>query len=192
MVVLDGRADAPALEALRERRVRYHPESQHRFAIDSLEDAPDWCISRQLWWGHQLPLWECPDGHVTVEETEPDACSECGSSDLTRSEDVLDTWFSSALWPFATLGWPDDTPELRRFYPGNLQTTARDIIRLWENRMIFAGLELLGDVPFEDVIIHSTVLASRRSPHVEEPRDRHRPARGDRRSTVRTPPATGC
>jgi valyl-tRNA synthetase len=149
----------PALQALRERRVRYHPESQHRFAIDSLENAPDWCISRQLWWGHQLPLWECPDGHVTVEETEPGACAECGSSELARSEDVLDTWFSSALWPFATLGWPDDTPELRRFYPGHLQTTARDIIRLWENRMIFAGLELLGDVPFEDVIIHATVLA---------------------------------
>ena len=149
----------PALRALHERRVRFHPESQHRFAIDSLENAPDWCISRQLWWGHQLPLWECPDGHLTVEETEPAACVECGSTDLTRSEDVLDTWFSSALWPFATLGWPDDTPELRRFYPGHLQTTAREIIRLWENRMIFAGLELLGEVPFEDVIIHSTVLA---------------------------------
>jgi valyl-tRNA synthetase len=149
----------PALAALRERRVRYHPESQHRFAIDSLENAPDWCISRQLWWGHQLPLWECLDGHVSVEETEPAACAECGSTELTRSADVLDTWFSSALWPFATLGWPDDTPDLRAFYPGDLQTTAREIIRLWENRMIFSGLELLGEVPFRDVIIHSTVLA---------------------------------
>ena len=149
----------PALEALREGRVRYHPESQHRFAIESLENAPDWNISRQLWWGHQLPVWYCPDEHVTVEETEPDACAECGSGELTREEDVLDTWFSSALWPFATLGWPEDTPDLRRFYPGDLNTTAREIIRLWENRMIFAGLELMGDVPFEDVIIHSTVLA---------------------------------
>jgi valyl-tRNA synthetase len=149
----------PALEALREGRVRYHPESQHRFAVESLENAPDWNISRQLWWGHQLPVWYCQDGHVTVQETEPDACAECGSGELSRDTDVLDTWFSSALWPFATLGWPDDTPDLRAFYPGNLNATAREIIRLWENRMIFSGLELLGEVPFRDVIIHSTVLA---------------------------------
>src|SRR5215207_8384744 len=149
----------PALEALRSGRVRFHPESQHRFAIASLEDAPDWNSSRQIWWGHQLPLWECPDGHVTVEETEPEACGTCGSRDLTRSEDVLDTWFSSALWPFATLGWPDDTDDLRTFYPGDLNTTARDIIRLWENRMIFSGLELMGEVPFRDVVIHSLIHA---------------------------------
>jgi valyl-tRNA synthetase len=149
----------PALEALRSGRVRFHSESQHRFAIASLEEAPDWNISRQIWWGHQLPLWECPDGHVTVHESEPDACAECGSRELTRSEDVLDTWFSSALWPFATLGWPDDTEDLRAFYPGDLNTTARDIIRLWENRMIFAGLELMGEVPFRDVVIHSLVHA---------------------------------
>jgi valyl-tRNA synthetase len=149
----------PALEALRERRVRYHPESQHRFAIDSLENAPDWNISRQLWWGHQLPVWYCPDGHIVVEETEPEACAECGSTELRREQDVLDTWFSSALWPFATLGWPDDTLDLRTYYPGDLNTTAREIIRLWENRMIFSGLEIMGEVPFTDVIIHSTVLA---------------------------------
>jgi len=149
----------PALEALREGRVRFHPESQHRFAIASLEEAPDWNISRQIWWGHQLPLWECPNGHVIVQETEPKACPECGSGELTRSEDVLDTWFSSALWPFATLGWPDDTPDLRTFYPGDLNTTARDIIRLWENRMIFSGLELMGEVPFRDVVIHSLLHA---------------------------------
>ena len=149
----------PALAALREERVRYHPESQHRFAIDSLEHAPDWCISRQLWWGHRIPVWYCLDGHLTVVETEPDACGECGSTQLEREQDVLDTWFSSALWPFATLGWPDDTPELRAFYPGSLNLTAREIIRLWENRMIFSGLELVGDVPFTDVIIHTTVLA---------------------------------
>jgi valyl-tRNA synthetase len=150
----------PAIAALEERRVVFHPESQHRFAIQSLEDAPDWNISRQIWWGHQLPVWYCPQGHITCVETEPDACAECGSTELTRETDVLDTWFSSALWPFATLGWPDDTPSLRQFYPGHLQTTGRDIIRLWENRMIFAGLELLGEVPFRDVIIHSTVLAA--------------------------------
>ena len=149
----------PALQALRARRVRYHPESQHRFAIDSLENAPDWNISRQLWWGHQLPVWYCPDGHLTVEESEPEACAECGSTELRREEDVLDTWFSSALWPFATLGWPDDTLDLRTYYPGDLNTTAREIIRLWENRMIFSGLEIMCEIPFTDVIIHSTVLA---------------------------------
>jgi valyl-tRNA synthetase len=150
----------PALEALRSRRVQYHPESQHRFAVDSLEGAPDWNISRQIWWGHQLPVWECPDGHETVAETEPEACAECGSTELTRSEDVLDTWFSSALWPFAILGWPEETLELRTWYPGTLNTTARDIIRLWENRMIFSGLEMVGEIPFSHVIIHTTVLAA--------------------------------
>src|SRR5205807_4448733 len=99
------------------------------------------------------------DGHVTVEETPPDRCVECGSTELNRDEDVLDTWFSAALWPFATLGWPDDTPDLRAFYPGSLNTTAREIIRLWENRMIFVGLELMGEIPFSDVISHTTVLA---------------------------------
>ena len=150
---------APALEALRERRVRYHPESQHRFAIASLEESPDWCISRQLWWGHQLPIWTCPDGHLTVTVEEPSACTECGATELERESDVLDTWFSSALWPYATLGWPDETPELARYYPGNVNSTAREIIRLWVNRMIWTGLEVLGDVPFTDSIIHSTVLA---------------------------------
>jgi valyl-tRNA synthetase len=149
----------PAITALRERRVRYHPESQHRFAISSLEEAPDWCLSRQLWWGHQLPIWYCPDGHVTVQVDPPTTCAECGSAELERDPDVLDTWFSSALWPYATLGWPDRTPELARYYPGNVNSTAREIIRLWENRMIWTGLEVLGDVPFTDVIIHSTVLA---------------------------------
>ncbi len=149
----------PAIEALRERRVQYHPESQHRFAIQSLEDAPDWCVSRQLWWGHQLPIWYCPDGHATSEWPAPAACSDCGSATLQRDPDVLDTWFSAALWPFATLGWPTATDELARYYPGDVSVTAREIIRLWENRMIFSGLELIGEIPFTDVIITSTVLA---------------------------------
>jgi valyl-tRNA synthetase len=147
------------LEALRSGEIRYHPESQHRFAIDSLENAPDWCISRQIWWGHQIPAWYCPDGHLTVALEEPSACADCGSAELTRETDVLDTWFSSALWPFATLGWPERTPTLEQFYPGNVNTTARDIIRLWENRMIFSGLELMGEKPFSDVVIHPLVLA---------------------------------
>jgi valyl-tRNA synthetase len=149
----------PALEALRKHRVTYHPPSQHAFAIRSLEQIPDWNISRQLWWGHQLPVWYCPDGHATCDWPQPERCGECSSVELTRDEDVLDTWFSSALWPFATLGWPDDTEALRRYYPGDVDSTAREIIRLWVNRMIWTGLELVGDVPFTDVIIHSTVLA---------------------------------
>ncbi len=149
----------PALEALRERRVRYHPESQHQFAIRSLEEIPDWNISRQLWWGHQLPIWYCPDGHASCAWPPPEACAECRSGGLVRDPDVLDTWFSSALWPFATLGWPEETGDLRRYYPGDVDSTAREIIRLWVNRMIWSGLELMGDVPFTDVIIHSTVLA---------------------------------
>ena len=149
----------PAIEALEARLVRFHPESQHRFAIESLENAPDWCVSRQLWWGHQIPIWTCPDGHQTSTWPPPSACKECGSGELERETDVLDTWFSSALWPFATLGWPEQTPELERYYPGNVNVTAREIIRLWENRMIFSGLFLLGEVPFTDVIINSTVLA---------------------------------
>ena len=150
----------PALAALQERRVVYHPESQHQFAIRSLEQIPDWNISRQLWWGHQQPLWYCPDGHVTCAWPPPDACTECGSAELERDPDVLDTWFSSALWPYATLGWPERTPELERYYPGDVNSTAREIIRLWENRMIWTGLEVLGEIPFHDVIIHSTILAA--------------------------------
>jgi valyl-tRNA synthetase len=150
---------APAIEAVESGRVQFFPAAHGRVALDWMKAIRPWNVSRQLWWGHQLPIWYCADGHVICAETAPDACAECGSTELTRETDVLDTWFSSALWPFATLGWPDKTPDLAAFYPGGLQTTARDIIRLWENRMIFAGLELLGEVPFTDVIIHSTVLA---------------------------------
>ena len=149
----------PAIEAIGSDRVRFHPPVHGRVALDWLIAIRPWNVSRQLWWGHQLPIWYCPDGHVTCAETEPDACAECGSGELRRDEDVLDTWFSSALWPFATLGWPDDTPALRAFYPGDVNSTAREIIFLWVNRMLMAGLELLGDIPFHDVIIHSTILA---------------------------------
>jgi valyl-tRNA synthetase len=131
----------------------------NKVALDWLKAIRPWNVSRQLWWGHQLPIWYCTDGHVTCVESEPGACAECGSTELRRDEDVLDTWFSAALWPFATLGWPDETPELRRYYPGDVNVTAREIIFLWENRMIMSGLELLGEIPFSDVIINSTILA---------------------------------
>jgi valyl-tRNA synthetase len=150
---------APAIDAIESGRVTFHPPVHGRVALDWLKVIRPWNVSRQLWWGHQLPIWYCPDGHVTCAETTPAACAECDSGELERDPDVLDTWFSSALWPFATLGWPDDTPELRAFYPGDVNSTAREIIFLWVNRMLMAGLELLGDIPFHDVIIHSTVLA---------------------------------
>jgi valyl-tRNA synthetase len=150
---------AAAQAAIESGRVTFHPPVHNKVALDWLRAIRPWNVSRQLWWGHQLPIWYCPDGHVVCAETEPDACAECGSADLRRDPDVLDTWFSSALWPFATLGWPDETPELARYYPGDVNSTAREIIFLWELRMVMAGLELLGEIPFSDVIIHSTILA---------------------------------
>jgi valyl-tRNA synthetase len=148
-----------AVEAIESGRVTFHPPSQNRVALDWLTAIRPWNVSRQLWWGHQLPIWYCPDGHVVCAESAPEACPECGSKELVRDPDVLDTWFSSALWPFATLGWPEDTPELRRYYPGDVNSTAREIIFLWEARMVMAGLELMGDIPFRDVLIHATILA---------------------------------
>jgi valyl-tRNA synthetase len=149
---------APAIAAIREGRVRFTPVRFSRVCLDWLENVRPWCISRQIWWGHRIPVWYCPDGHITVEETTPAACAECGSTELRQEEDVLDTWFSSALYPFATLGWPEETPELKAFYPGDVLTTARDIIFLWVARMIFSGLELIGEDPFHDVVIHSYLL----------------------------------
>ena len=182
----------PALAALDERRVVYHPESQHRFASDSLENAPGLEHLPPALVGPPAPRLVLPE---RPRDRRRDASRRRAPSaarrELRRESDVLDTWFSSALWPFATLGWPDDTLDLRRYYPGDLNTTAREIIRLWENRMIFSGLELMGDIPFEDVIIHSTVLAPGRAAHVEEPRHGDRPARRRSPSTGRTRRATG-
>jgi valyl-tRNA synthetase len=151
---------APAIAAVEEGRIRFTPERFARVYLDWMHNVRPWCISRQIWWGHRIPVWYCPDGHLTVAEATPEACAECGSTELRQDEDVLDTWFSSALYPFATLGWPDETTELEAFYPGDVLTTARDIIFLWVARMIFSGLELLGEDPFHDVVIHSTILNS--------------------------------
>src|SRR5262249_54673189 len=149
----------PAIAAVRDSRVRFRPERYTKVYLDWMDAIRPWCISRQLWWGHQIPAWYCPDGHITVAESTPDASRECGSRELRQDEDVLDTWFSSALWPFATLGWPDETPELRAWYPNDVSSTDRGIIFLWEARMIMAGLELMGDIPFHTVNIHSTINA---------------------------------
>jgi len=143
---------APAIAAVREGRIRIHPDSERRRYLDWLENIRPWCISRQLWWGHQIPVW------YRGEETHVGAAPPAGAG-WERDPDVLDTWFSSALWPFATLGWPDQTPELRAFYPTKVLSTARDIIFLWVARMVMMGLEFTGQIPFEDVYVHSIIQA---------------------------------
>jgi len=152
----------PATEVVRDGRVTFTPERWGRVYIDWMENLRPWCISRQLWWGHQLPVWYCRNeecGETIVAETEPEACPHCGGTSIRRETDVLDTWFSSALWPFATFGWPDETPDLDYFYPTDVLSTARDIIFLWVARMVMMGLEFRGEVPFEDVYIHSVIQA---------------------------------
>ncbi len=149
----------PAIEAVESGRVTFHPRSQENTFFHWMRQIRPWCVSRQLWWGHQLPVWYCGDGHVTVERSQPAACAECGTAQLERDPDVLDTWFSSGLWPFATLGWPEQTERLAAFYPANVLSTDRGIINLWVARMMMLGQEFAGQMPFSDVLIHATVQA---------------------------------
>lgn len=152
----------PALEAVKKGRVRFVPERFTKIYINWLENIRDWCISRQLWWGHRIPVWYCQDCGEAVcpEEDKPENCPACKGKRLEQDPDVLDTWFSSALWPFSTLGWPEQTPELAYFYPTSMLVTGRDIIFFWVARMIFMALEFMNEVPFKDVLIHGLVLDS--------------------------------
>ncbi len=146
------------IKAVKEGKIRFIPEQWVNTYYQWMENIRDWCISRQLWWGHRIPAWYCDDcNHITVSSYDPDVCEKCGSKNIHQDEDVLDTWFSSALWPFSTLGWPDDTPELKIFYPTSLLVTGFDIIFFWVARMIMMGLHFMKDVPFYDVYIHALV-----------------------------------
>ena len=147
-----------ALRVVKDGEVKFVPERFSKTYINWMENVHDWCISRQLWWGHQIPAWYCDDcGHINVSREDPTQCSKCGSSKLTRDEDVLDTWFSSALWPFSTLGWPEKTEDLDFYYPNSVMVTGYDIIFFWVARMIFSGCEQMKEIPFDTVLIHGLV-----------------------------------
>ena len=151
----------PAIEAVKTGKTRFVPDKFEKTYFNWLENIQDWCISRQIWWGHQIPAYYCKDcGEINVEIEKPEKCSKCGSTNLAQDEDTLDTWFSSALWPFSTLGWPEETEDLKTFFPTNTLVTGYDIIFFWVVRMMFSSLEQMGEVPFKDVFIHGIVRDS--------------------------------
>lgn len=148
----------PAIDAVKKKEIKFIPERMEKTYFNWMENIKDWCISRQLWWGHRIPAYYCADcGETTVNEETPFTCPKCGSAHLIQDEDTLDTWFSSALWPFSTLGWPEKTEELKYFYPTNTLVTGYDIIFFWVARMIFSGLEYMNDIPFDTVLFHGLV-----------------------------------
>jgi valyl-tRNA synthetase len=148
----------PAIEAVKQGDIRFIPDRFSKVYLNWMENIKDWCISRQLWWGHRIPVWYCQDcEEVIVRREEPNECPNCNSENLKQDEDVLDTWFSSALWPFSTLGWPEETEDLQYFYPTDVLVTGRDIIFFWVARMIFMGLEFMDEPPFSDVYVHGLI-----------------------------------
>jgi len=147
----------PAIEAVEQGKTRFLPEQWTNTYMAWMRNIHDWCISRQLWWGHQIPAWYCADGHVTVARETPAACGTCKKGGLRQDEDVLDTWFSSGLWPFSTMGWPDENETLRTFYPTSVMETGHDIIFFWVARMMMMGIHFMGEVPFRTVYLHPMV-----------------------------------
>jgi valyl-tRNA synthetase len=152
----------PATKAVESGQTRFVPASWANTYFEWMRNIRDWCISRQLWWGHRIPAWYCACGEVIVAKTDPVKCPKCGSSELRQESDVLDTWFSSGLWPFSTLGWPEKTPDLKAFYPGSVLITGYDIIFFWVARMMMFGLKFMGDVPFRDVYITGIIRDAQR------------------------------
>lgn len=147
-----------AIKAVEDGRIRFVPSNWEKTYFEWMYNLRDWCISRQLWWGHRIPAFYCDDcGHITVSLEDPTSCEKCGSKNIRQDEDVLDTWFSSALWPFSTMGWPEKTPALAKYYPTSVLVTGFDIIFFWVARMIMMGLKFMGDIPFKDVYIHALV-----------------------------------
>ena len=158
MVRQDEAPRRPAIDCVRDGRIQFVPERFSKTYYNWMENVHDWCISRQLWWGHQIPAWYCDDcGHITVSRTDACECEKCHSKNIHQDEDVLDTWFSSALWPFSTLGWPDKTEDLDYWYPTTVMVTGYDIIFFWVARMIFSGMEQMKEIPFHKVFIHGLV-----------------------------------
>jgi valyl-tRNA synthetase len=152
---------APALEAVRNGKIQIVPERFEKVYFNWLENIRDWCISRQLWWGHRIPAWHCLScGEITVAKESPTQCMHCDSTTIEQDPDVLDTWFSSGLWPFSTLGWPEDTPDLRYFFPTTMMETGYDILFFWVARMIMMSLEFMGEIPFEAIYLHGLVRVS--------------------------------
>jgi len=155
-VKIEGMANA-GLDAVKDGRIKIVPERFDKTYFNWMENIKDWCISRQLWWGHRIPVWYCPEGHQTVTREDPTQCATCGSKDIHQDDDVLDTWFSSALWPFSTLGWPDETPDYKYFYPTSYMETGYDILFFWVARMIMSGLEYTDVAPFHTVYLHGLI-----------------------------------
>ncbi|MFN8432694.1 MAG: valine--tRNA ligase [Anaerolineales bacterium] len=155
-VKIESMANA-GLDAVKDGRIKIVPERFEKTYFNWLENIKDWCISRQLWWGHRIPVWYCPNNHMTVAREDPTQCATCGSKDIHQDDDVLDTWFSSGLWPFSTLGWPDETPDLKYFYPTSYMETGYDILFFWVARMIMSGLEYTGEAPFHTVYLHGLI-----------------------------------
>ncbi len=145
------------LDAVRTGQIKIVPERFEKVYYNWLDNIKDWCISRQLWWGHRIPVWYCPENHMTVSREDPTQCAACGSKEIRQDEDVLDTWFSSGLWPFSTLGWPEQTPDLKYFYPTSYMETGYDILFFWVARMIMSGLEFTGEIPFHTIYLHGLV-----------------------------------
>ncbi len=171
----------PAMDVVNEGKTKFVPDRFSKTYLRWMENVHDWCISRQLWWGHRIPAFYCDDcGEMTVSKTDVCTCPKCGSKNIRQEEDVLDTWFSSALWPFSTLGWPDNTEELKYFYPTSTLVTGYDIIFFWVARMIFSGLEHMGETPVQDGLYSRSGARRAGKQDVQVARKRRRPARDHR------------